>query len=186
MTALFKLNFQPAFVKGIKPEDLDKTIAYIKSLPHYDIEVDSICWHPAPKTPTNTNNSWPIQCTNHTADATVVNTRKVDYIAHKGLHTSIWNTDHFFNNTTEKEGEIKTIWGTSLDYTSLLDFIKEEDIKTIDVVGLPLEIEVKAFVQTALNHQLNVRVLCAGCLAFNTAQGLTTLKQLWQAGAEIN
>lgn len=206
---LARIDIQNDFCPGgsLAVPNGDQIIPYINTLGDYDLVIDSADWHPTnhksfasahqnkkPFTDTIQLNGqeqrlWPAHCIAGTPGAEFKPGLSLtpSYIIHKGMDVNFENYSPFFNNPQGIQGEILDSRGTIIPVVSLEQFLQQQEVKDIDVVGLATDYCVKAFVLDALKFGFNVRLLTQGCrgVDVNKNDSVNAIKTMWQNGAEV-
>jgi nicotinamidase/pyrazinamidase len=207
---LFRVDIQNGFCPGgnLPVPEGDQIIDFINTLGDYDLVIDSADWHPSNHKSFAASHPgkqpfidgvllngiaqrlWPVHCIAGTKDSEFKEGLKLtpSFIVHKGLNPEFENYSPFFSNTPDnKQGEILDANGQNVETSSLVQFLKAQEVSDIDVVGLATDYCVKAFVLDALKNGFKVRLLTKGCRGVNVSKldSVNAIKEMWQAGADV-
>lgn len=116
--------------------------------------------------------SWPVHCVADSYGAQIRGPIKTDLI-----------TEYF------RKGEYSAAYsgfeGKNDDGTSLADWLREREIRTLDICGIATDFCVRATVLDALKEGFKVRVLRSMCSPVDDKGGADALQEMVDAGAEL-
>lgn len=120
---------------------------------------------------------WPDHCIQGSKGAEFhpkLHTQQIKKIFHKGIDKNIDSYSAFFDNA-------------HLRSTGLADYLKQENVKDIYIIGLATDYCVKYSVLDAVSQQFNVHVIIDACRGVELNKGDTAkaIKEMEEAGAHI-
>lgn len=163
MKALIVVDIQNDFLPGgsLAVTDGDKIIPYINSImPMFDKVVTTQDFHPSNHSSfvsNSPNGIWPNHCIQGTGGAEfskLLNLDKVDKNFEKGTNPEVDSYSGFFDNDKKTQ-------------TGLFDYLKENNITEVFVVGLALDYCVKATAIDSHNLGFKTTLLLRGTKAVN-------------------
>ncbi|WP_301925741.1 isochorismatase family protein [Corynebacterium glaucum] len=116
--------------------------------------------------------SWPVHCVADTAGANLrapLDVAKIDRFFRKGAYSAAYSG---FEGSDEAG-------------VLLLDYLTEQGIDSLDVVGIATDHCVRATVLDACRENIDVRVLAELCAPVDQSRGDSALTAMKEAGAEI-
>lgn len=186
MRALLLIDLQNDFMPGgaLAVNEGDQTVAVANKLIESGKFVKVICtqdWHPANHSSFKSNDPengiWPDHCVQDTEGAKFhkdLKLDKVDKVFPKGTNVEVDSYSGFFDN--EKKGD-----------TGLNQYLKDNEIEEVLVLGLATDYCVKFTVLDALELGYKVMVILDGCRGVNLAPGddLKAFEEMIEKGARI-
>ncbi|MEX1013431.1 MAG: bifunctional nicotinamidase/pyrazinamidase [Waddliaceae bacterium] len=178
MKALLLVDIQNDFLPGgalaVKEGDLVIPIAnqLMEKFGHVIATQD---WHP--KGHSSFKEIWPVHCVqgSHGAEfPEALHTDRIHKVIRKGEDAEIDSYSAFFDNDQKTE-------------TGLLDYLREQNIDVLFIMGLATDYCVKYTVLDALAQGIKVYVIEDGCRAVNQnrGDGEKALKKMRQKGAKL-
>lgn len=196
--ALIVVDIQNDFCPGGKlaVPDGDKIIHFVNAMmfkDNYDLVVATQDWHPANHKSFASNNNkplyslsslngldqvmWPNHCIQNTEGADFhksLDSRLIDKVFYKGTNPEVDSYSGFFDNDRKSA-------------TGLERYLRENDVRYVDVVGLALDYCVKATALDAVSLGFNTRVLLEGTKAvcLNAGDDMRAIQELRDNKVEV-
>lgn len=193
-TALLVIDIQNDFVEGgsLAVEGGKSIIPFVNMImPKFDCVVASQDWHPAAHKSFASNNQaavydeitlnglpqvmWPDHCVAHSLGADfcpTLNTTQFTKIFQKGTKTEIDSYSAFYDNSR-------------LHSTGLTDYLRQEGVQKVYVVGLALDFCVKFTCLDAVQDGFETTLLLEGTKPVFPENSLTCCQELEQHGVHI-
>ncbi len=197
MDALILVDLQNDFVPGgaLPVKDGDKVIPVANSVqPHFELVVATRDWHPANHGSFAANHPgkkpgdiielnglqqilWPVHCVQNSHGAEFVaglETAHISKIFFKGTDPGIDSYSALYDNAHRKS-------------TGLGEYLRDQGVDTVYVLGLATDYCVKFTVLDALAEGFSVRLIEDGCRGVNLSPDDSTkaIAEMREAGAEI-
>lgn len=147
---------------------------------NYDLIVATQDWHPKNHSSFSSNNKdgiWPVHCVQGTKGAQFhpqLNVNKIGKVFLKGTNPEIDSYSGFLDNDKKTS-------------TGLAEYLIQQNIQSVDVVGLALDYCVKATALDAKNIGLEVSVILSATKAVNIKpeDGANTVEELKHKGIKV-
>ncbi len=178
MKALLLIDIQNDFLPGgalaVQKGDLVIPIAN-QLMGKFKHVIASQDWHP--KDHSSFKTTWPVHCVqgSHGAEfPETLHTDRIEKVIKKGEHKEVDSYSAFFDNDHQTE-------------TELLEYLREQKIDALFVMGLATDYCVKFTVLDALDQGFKVYVITDGCQGVNVGRGDAekALKKMRQKGAKL-
>lgn len=160
----------------------DEVIAKINQLQdqNYDFIIATQDWHPANHSSFLSNSEkgiWPNHCVQGTFGAEFhkkLNTSKINRVFTKGTNPEVDSYSGFLDND-------------KLSSTGLGEYLREQGVESVDVVGLALDYCVKATALDAKSQGFNTQVILNATRAVNLSpeDGVKAVEELKNKGVKV-
>lgn len=177
--ALIVVDAQYDFMPGgsLAVPEGDKIVPFINSLEDYDLYVFTQDYHPKDHCSFKENGGpWPLHCVKDTKGSEIHKDLNIGCCAviKKGLDPKVDSYSAFWDNHKAHK-------------TELDDYLKEQGITDVDVVGLALNVCVAATAKDAVEAGYKTRVLLEGCKGIEINEGDIdkSIKEMKEKGVVI-
>ena len=195
MKALIIIDVQNDFLKGGSlevPNGNDVIEPINEIIRNYALVVATKDWHPLDHVSFASNHPgkkigdvvkvnnldqilWPVHCVQETRGSdfpTTLNIKAINKIIYKGTNSQIDSYSGFHDN-----GKIRS--------TGLSDYLRANDVESIDYVGLATEYCVKFTVFDSIEEGFKTRVILKGIKGINIEESNKTLKEMKSKGIDL-
>lgn len=183
--ALIVVDIQNDFCENgsLAVPDAEKIIPFVNSMMfknNYDVVVATLDWHPANHSSFKDNGEkgiWPVHCVQDTFGSQLhaqLDDRLIDKKIYKGTNPKVDSYSGFFDNDKTSQ-------------TGLDQYLRQNGITSVDVVGLALDYCVKATALDAASLGYTTRVLLEGTKAvcLQVGDDMKALEELRSNNVEI-